>query len=303
MIDLITVVFEQEIPLIKIQARSIDLYVPPELIGSIYIIINDHKNICDLIDNSWWGKHQQKTRILHYSDFSLYPKNMHGWYSQQLLKLLAAAQAQNNYSYVLDAKTWFIKHILSWFLFDSQGKAHAELMPLFDGFKSTQPFLSEFYSKIYTNLIGPGGVPFPFHTQSLHSMINDIEKKTNKHFDEFFCETIQIPDKITEFTLYSAYVLSQNSFDKLYTYRQPYKVVNIADFQVNEFDKLLAEMQLQTTLTASIHKNLYPNLSQTQFINWCNFLVEKKLLLDLENAQNQLNIYRKGVDNGTGFRL
>jgi len=176
-------------------------------------------------------------------------------------------------------------------------------MPLFDGFKCTAPFLTGFYGKLYRHIIGPGGVPFPFHTESLQLMIADIETKTNKPFDVFFSEAVQFPINITEFTLYSAYVCSKNFFDKLYTYRQPYKVVNIAHFQIDEFEELFSQMCNQNTLTVSIHKNTYQQLSQNQFQRWCQLLVNKKLCHDLENAQNQLNTFRKGVDNGAGIRL
>jgi hypothetical protein len=303
MIDITTVVFAEEIPLIEIQARSIDLYTPPELIDSVFVVVNDDRDVCSKIDKSWWGQHHHKVKIFHFSDFSYFPANMNGWDSQQLLKLLVAAKSQNTYTYVLDAKTWFVKTLLPEFLFDSNSKAHAELMPLFDGFKSAQPFLTEFYGRHYRHIIGPGGVPFTFHNQSVRSMIDEIQTNTNRQFDDFFCESVQFPINITEFTLYSAYILSKNSFNEIYTYRQPYKVVNIAHFQIDEFSKLFQEMQLPLTLTASIHKNLYPNLSQTQYNNWCDFLADKKLFSDPENAKNQLNIYRKGVDNGTGIRL
>jgi hypothetical protein len=303
MIDLISVVFAEEIPLIQIQARSIDLYVPTELVDCIYIVVNDSTDICNYIQPSWWGRHKQKIKILHQNALSDLSATMHGWDAQQLLKLLMTARSKNNYAYVLDAKTWFVKPVKPELLFNEAGQANAKLMQLFDGFKSTAPFLTEFYGKSYRHIIGPGGVPFAFHTPSLRSMIQEVETKTNKAFDVFFCEAVQFPINITEFTLYSAYICSKNCFDKLYTYRQPYKVVNIAHFQTDEFEELFSQMRYQNTLTVSIHKNTYQQLSENQFQRWCQLLVDKNLFTDLENAQNQLNTFRKGVDNGAGIRL
>jgi len=88
MIDLVSVVFAEEIPLIEIQARSIDLYVPTELVDSIYVVVNDSKDICNQIQPHWWGKHEQKIKILHRNDLSVLSATMYGWDSQQLLKLL-----------------------------------------------------------------------------------------------------------------------------------------------------------------------------------------------------------------------
>jgi hypothetical protein len=94
-----------------------------------------------------------------------------------------------------------------------------------------------------------------------------------------------------------------NIFDKLYSRKTKFFVVNIADFEINDFNNILAKMNNPITLTCSIHRNVYSMLTQIQFSNWINFLVSKKLFPNEENARYQLNTFRIGVDNGSGIRL
>ena len=61
MLDLITVVFRDEIPLLKIQAKSVDQYVTN--INSITIIVNDDDSVAELIDPAWWGQYCQQVKI------------------------------------------------------------------------------------------------------------------------------------------------------------------------------------------------------------------------------------------------
>ena len=110
MIDLITVVFREELPLLEIQARSINQYVAPEDIANIYVIVNDSDDVADLIDPNWWQLHKEKVQIKKYSQWN-YISRVTGWESQQICKLLGASEAESNWSMVLDAKTWFVDYL------------------------------------------------------------------------------------------------------------------------------------------------------------------------------------------------
>lgn len=299
MIDLVTVVFKQELVLLQTQARSIDLYFPEQFINQILVTVNDSIDVIELIDINWWGRHKHKVKIFHKNDFSTASNFLTGWASQQLFKLLTANTSCSVYSCALDAKTWFTKPVYIDYLFDQNDRINVSLMPLFSGFNYTENFLSNFFKQSYKNIIGPGGVPFYFHTDTLRYLIEFIEKDGQK-FDDFFCNNIS---NLTEFTLYSAFVMFQNKFSTLYSGRQSYDVVNIAHFEVDCFDELLIRMQQPTVLTVSIHRNLYNNITEHQLTKWCKLLVDKKLFSSIEIAKNQLNSLRTGVDNSHEFRL
>lgn len=295
MIDLVVVVFKPEIDLLKIQAKSIEQYFPDSLLNQILVTVNDDIEVLDLIDLSWWGKYKQKVKLFHKYDFSNHADKNIGWESQQLFKILTSKNSQSPITCVLDAKTWFIKPVIREYFFNDKNKVNVALMPLFDGFKNSTSFLNEMFGIDYRHIIGPGGVPFFFHSDTLRDMINFI----GDPFDIFFCTNVKCPHEITEFTLYSAFVLAQNKFYDIYSGKQTYNVINIAHFEIDLFDDLLKKMQHPLVLTASIHLSLYNKINDQQFLDWCNFLVDKKLFSELEIAQNQLNNLRSGVDNGT----
>ena len=52
LIDLITVVFRDELSLLPIQAKSLEKYVGN--INSIVIVVNDEDPVADQINTAWW---------------------------------------------------------------------------------------------------------------------------------------------------------------------------------------------------------------------------------------------------------
>jgi hypothetical protein len=107
MIDIVTVVFKQELPILKVQAKSVDLYCKDLDIQTIFVIVNDDDSVVNLIDPGWWGSLQSQVRIIPRSLFACqFVEN--GWVSQQALKLLASSLSDYTWSIVLDAKTLFV---------------------------------------------------------------------------------------------------------------------------------------------------------------------------------------------------
>jgi hypothetical protein len=271
MIDLITVVFKEEIDYLRTQAESVSLYVPR--INNIYVVVNDDDTICDLINTSWWGQHADCVHIIPYSRWG-YTTRVLGWENQQLLKLLAASRAESPWSMVLDAKTWFIQTLDYAKLFDSQGRPTVGLQRTVPVFQSSREFVEQHYNIILDKVLGPAGVPFMFHRKSVHDMICAFDD-----FIEFFQVHVRHPYFVTEFYLYSAYILSQyNTYETLYNKTQYYSCCNIADFDVSAFDEHFARMQSDPhLLTVSIHRRSYPLLSREQLTNWSQFLLSKQI--------------------------
>lgn len=302
MIDFATVVFQEELELLKVQAKSINLYCKQEPIDNIFVIINDTKDICDRVNLSWYRDLASKVRVLHCSELTNVTYDMHGWDSQQLLKLLISVKSLSKYCFVLDAKTWFVKDSMH-SLLSTKDLANCVLMKMFDHFAQSAVFLSKYFDNDINHIIGPGGVPFAFHTDTVRSLVSYIEHRENKNFDEWFKEKVQYPSSITEFTLYSAYIQTNDLFQTIYSTKSNYNVINVADFQMNQIDQLMKEMHSKNTLTTSLHRNVYKFLSESQFYNWCKFLSEKNLYVSPEIAKMQLNTFRSGVHNDTGIRL
>lgn len=275
-IDLITVVFAEEIPLIEIQARSIGLYIDSNRIGNIYVVVNDKDSVVDLLDKKWWGANEDKVQIIPASHFGV-ADTLDGWSSQQLYKLLAARDCLSSWSMCLDAKTWFVNQ-LEWDHIFLSNKANFTQFPTAPVFDNAKKFLEHYYQKPLLNIIGPGGVPFLFHSPTVKNMIIDIEKRENNLFFNWFVENLLWPNQVTEFMLYSAYVNNMRSYFDLYTGKQYYSITNMAEWEVDKFEELFKRMQSEKNLTASIHRKAYKMLSQEQLDQWTSFLFSKKLV-------------------------
>ncbi len=288
MVDLITIVFQQELVYLKLQAKSIDLYIDSNLVNKIYVVINDKNHLIDQIDTAWWGKFCDRVIVYHYSEFN-YSHSVNGWENQQLCKLLAASRCESEWSLILDAKTFFVNNCNKNLLFNKNRARTNHLYPM-EVFRSAQSFIESLFKIQIDKIIGPGGVPYLFHTNTIKACIKDVEKISNTSFIEFFLKNVKYPNLITEFYLYSGYVkFYYGHYNTLYIEDQEWQCINIADWEVANFDHLLIAMQFKETITVSVHRRTFKLLSNEQQLSYLNFLKDKGLLLDPQSIQNHIN--------------
>lgn len=285
MFDFITVVFRDELPLLEIQARSLDLYVKE--VDQITIVVNDTEAVADYINPEWWGQHSDKVVVKIANQY-----NISGWESQQLLKLQAAANSNSIWSVVLDAKTWFIKELEVNRLFANNRPYVGSVPGKPNVFVQARAFVEQYYNIQMPKVIGPNGVPYLFHTATVKEMTAEFN-----NFAEFFQTNVQGPNFLTEFFLYSGYVIKRyGSIEELYNTTHNYLFpVNISANEAGEFDTIFNNIKRypKSVLTASIHRNAYRNLTQEQLLTWVLFLEERHLIKDISNTLNLLNTYIK----------
>lgn len=287
-------VYQKEIPYLEIQARSIAQYFHPFTISTITVVINDSKDVHGLIDPTWYGNLQNKLKVLHISELTDLPL-AHNWDSQQLCKLLAAKQTNTKWSMILDAKTWFIRTVNpADFMSADRQKVYTNTIPFSSYFLTEKEFVQDWFKINFDDqMVGPGGVPFFVHTKTLQNMIEYLETYTGSRFDQFFNVHVANPPRITEFILYAGYVLYEHkSYDAIYNIQNKlqYQIYNIADWQLEHFDEILAQCQADpTALTFSIHRKTYPLLTEEQQIRCLEFLKSRKIINSVENTKNRLN--------------
>lgn len=287
MLSLITVVYQDELPLLEIQARSIDLYVNLQDVQTITVVVNDSKDLINSIDVAWYGQHQDKVNLIQFP-----PVELSGWDSQQLYKLLAASQSTTEWSMILDAKTWFINSLDINKILDESNRAYHCPAENFTAFHNELKFTESYLCTDTNNtIIGPAGVPFMFHTKTVNSLITSIENLSSQAFDQWFVEHVADPPRITEFVLYSVYVIYKyGNYTSLYAQldRPYYLYYNVCDWQVNEFDSIYKKMQSKDSriLTISVHRRAFALLSDRQKNDWLQLLVDKKLI---ENDKLNIN--------------
>ena len=272
-IDLVTVVFEPELPVLRAQAQSINLYCRDLGIKNIYVIVNDHDQVADQIDPAWWGDLQHRVTIIPRRVFSTdFVDN--GWVSQQVLKLLGAAISFNTWSMALDAKTLFVKPLRFDDLMDNQGRAQTGSQGIQPVFEASRSRVSRLFDIDVTTQLGPAGVPFMFNTRWVRAMMVDIEQRTGQSFPAWF----QQQGSVTEFILYSGYLESAHVTDLLYnTNRCMLSPCNLCHSEVAAFDRKLREMQ--DSLTVSIHRNAWTALLPEQQQQYQSFLLQRGITL------------------------
>jgi hypothetical protein len=197
-----------------------------------------------------------------------------GWVSQQVLKLLGAAVSFNTWSMALDAKTLFVKPLRFDDLMDSQGRAQTGQLKIYPVFELSRSRVSQLFDIDLTRQLGPGGVPFVFNTSMVRAMIADIEQRTGESFPAWF----QTQGSVTEFILYSGYLEYTHMTDLLYNTDQcRLSPCNLCHSEIAAFDRKFQEMQ--RSLTVSIHRNAWSQLSQEQQQQYHVFLQQRGIAL------------------------
>jgi len=271
MIDIVTVVFEPELAQLKLQAQSIDLYCRRIGVRNIYVVINDSELLAQKIDPTWWGAFAPQVLIVPRSVFSTEFSN-NGWVGQQALKILAASVSYNTWSMVLDAKTIFVRELDPQQLVDSQGRLRVGHMPVYPVFEPARQIVNEFYGIDLDSQLGPGGVPFFFHNDTVRLMIAEAAFRAWQSFPNWF----QAQGRLTEFVLYSGFLKHRfGGFDAFYSTDNAVFPCNMCHSEVSKFDNKLAEMSLPETNTVSIHRNAWTQLTPEQQQQYRDYLVSR----------------------------
>jgi hypothetical protein len=276
-IDTLTVVYKDELDLLKKQAEKFNLYMQTAKINNIYVILNDDTLTEASIDVDWWGNLKNKVKILHRSKLGYNPSSeIKGWYTQQVCKILGTCNAKSEWCLIYDAKTLPNKEYKEELIFDgNRGNFANWIENISHHWYSGLQFLKEKYNITDFKWISPAGVPFLAHVPSMQAMVNE---ETN--FVQWFHSYCDFPNKfntstrgITEFLCYSAYVSSKPGlFEKLYTDKHFIGVYNLTDWQVDQFDIWMDEIKKVKPFTVSIHPRAYNLLTEDQRNEWNNYI-------------------------------
>jgi hypothetical protein len=269
MIDIVTVVFEPEIAQLKLQAQSIDLYCRKIGVRNIYVVINDSETLAQQIDPAWWGAFAPQVLVVPRTVFSTEFSD-NGWLGQQALKILTASISHNVWSMILDAKTVFVRDLDPAELVDSQGRMRVGQMPVYPVFEPARQIVNEFYQTDLNSQLGPGGVPFFFHNDTVRLMIAETAFRARQSFPNWF----QAQGRLTEFVLYSGFVKYRfGGFDAFYSTDNAVFPCNLCHSEVSRFDAKLAEMSQPMTSTVSVHRDAWTQLVSEQQQQYRDLLI------------------------------
>jgi len=220
--DFLTIVFEDttEIELLKLQAISFN-YVQTDNIGTIHIFYNDTGlSKIEHIREYYPAEMRSKVSIV-YRD-SIMKCNKSSWFNQQYFKLFFCNYVQADHCIVLDSKNHFIRDVgLDDFFCNGKPKLYLNnpgtMIRFYIGclayFDVNDPFHCE-----HDNDFNPTGnnmplttTPFIFITSQVCNLIKFIETKESKSLYDFFTNK---GNTVTEFYLYTAYLIFSNNLDK-----------------------------------------------------------------------------------------
>lgn len=272
MIDIVTVVFEQEIPILRAQAQSIALNCQRIGIRNIYVVLNDVETIAAQIDPAWWGPLANSVLVIPRTAFST-PFVENGWVSQQVLKLLAASISYNTYSMILDAKTVFVRELDPTHIVDSAGRIQTGRCPIYSVFEPSRQIVNKLFDIDLQQQIGPGGVPFIVHNDTVRMMIAEVTMRTKTSFPIWF----QQQGMVTEFILYSGFVqFLCGNLNVLYdTHNSLGGIVNVSHDETDAWPIKINQMRKGETLTVSVHRGAWTKLTADQQQQYRDLLTQR----------------------------
>jgi len=275
MIDICTVVFRDELAALRLQAQSIEYFAQDIGVRNIYVVVNDDDWLINDIEADWWGVMKPHVIVVPRTLFST-PWVDDGWVSQQCWKLLAASISYNTWTMVMDAKTVLVQRLNPGHIQDSRGRMRVGRTPLYSVFAESQRITQELFDIEMTEQLGPGGVPFFLHNDTVRMMIADCQVRTAESFPTWF----QRQGCLTEFVLYSGYVqMRYGSLDPLYDRDSVIQPVNVCHSEVERYMEKIQQMRRPETTTVSVHRGAWAQLSEEQRHHYRSLLIDRELMV------------------------
>jgi hypothetical protein len=197
------------------------LYCPPELIHEIIIVDNSAST-----SRSWqeellyhYGSLACFVRIVQAASIAVMPADVHGWYTQQVLKIKVSETIRSDRYIVLDAKNHLIKPLNRGFLETPKGQPRINGKPYInhpmrDFLERTVEYFGldpQEHVKWFTRT----HPPFTILTDEACELVRHIEQKEARPFASAFLDR-----KLSEFFLYSGFLVSKGTLRKIYDFTQ-----------------------------------------------------------------------------------
>jgi len=215
---IVTVVFEPEIPLLKLQARSFARYLAPEVSARILVIDNTARGMREKLWGSVlaeYGPFASMVELVRADSVSGLPRAT-GWNLQQVLKLAVARLVATDRYLTLDAKNHLIRRTTVSDLEATDGRplgnfhsyASHPLKPAFERVMRFAGLDPESRISRFTST----ATPFILYSPLVRDLLDDVEARSGRDFATEF-----IRARLTEYFFYSAWLTAHGyDLDELY---------------------------------------------------------------------------------------
>jgi hypothetical protein len=182
--------------------------------------------------------------------------------------------SNNAWCMIVDAKTLFVRPVeLDQVLVD--GRAATGSLSIYPVFEPSRNITNKLFDIDLPAQLGPGGVPFFVEPSLTIDMIAEVESRTGQVFGNYF----QQQGMLTEFILYSGYVWYRDqSFDQRYHSQSNIYPANLCHSETGIFDSKFNTMRQPDTLTVSIHRNAWTQLTEQQQQKYHELLIARGIL-------------------------
>lgn len=216
-LTLITVVFEADLGLLELQARSMRRYLDRRAVASVIVIDNTRAGMTTRGRRrllSAYGDLAGAVRIIGTSDI-VDVGGAAGWTSQQILKLAIADHVRTDLYMALDAKNFFVRPTGLEDFQDTDGRPRMgrhsyATHPLREAVARTLRFTGVDQDP-WIDQFPVTHTPFVFVTDEVRAMRRDLETTHGTTLTDLFTR-----EHLLEFPLYSAWLIAQDRLDVHY---------------------------------------------------------------------------------------
>lgn len=260
MFDLITISFDKELPMLELQARSLDKFFLAD-IGQI-IVINNSTNKQSFVDQfltlkHCYGRLESKVRLVDSRELLPEP-GISSYYDQMALKILAQKLCNSDHVCILDNKNWFIRSVNT-----------SDVLQGNRLISSRYP-LTDPWNKAWLNSLEIFGLDQSMHDIRIATRTPFfVQKETLAELDST-CDVIELLSqsrKHSEFTLINAFILAKHGIWDDYFF-----LADNNDFETGvwpgydpkeNIPAIVAgkEMNNNTVISSGIHRNVWMTLS------------------------------------------
>lgn len=219
----VTVVFELEVPLLVLQARSFARHVPVGAFAEVLVVDNTPRGLSAREVGAVltaYGPHADRVSVVGRGDLPEVPRGI-GWQRQQVLKLLVASRVATERYLVLDAKNHVVRDLDPGWFRAPDGRARLGVHgyathPLRPSLDRTARYLGLDPGDLLDRF--PATVtPFVLYTDLVRGMVTDVQARAGRPFATEF-----VAQGLTEFFLYGAWLeVGAGGRDRWYVDGQP----------------------------------------------------------------------------------
>ncbi|AJP72613.1 DUF6492 family protein [Sphingomonas hengshuiensis] len=290
-IDIATVVYEPEIALLKLQARSIQKFFRHRDIGKIYIIVNEMAPEATysalkrfVVDE--YGELLSQVEVIPASHLMRPHVGESGWRTQQSLKLLVSIYMENDHYLLLDAKNHFVRPVSIRNFFDpATGLMRSSRVGNHGALDHYLQNSLNYFGIEPRDFSLPMTTPYMMSTNIAQSLVQYVEQREGVKFDDFMHGS---EHNVTDLFLYYAYIeFLLGGAEKFYRFGPRNSKLMFAHFAStpSQVDRVLGALEDSKILSFGLHRNCVAALTETDRARIIAFWVKQALFATEADAR------------------